>query len=397
MSRWARRLAADLFPGTTSPLAWTLLRRPVEDALRQAYLELGAPALCPGPLWQIQAGGQVFVNAPALAEADAALRGAAWLGAAQPESSAGLLARLQAGAAIRRTQARIAAAAGEVNGLRAELARWLGWVRGQRWAQADLLQVMEELEPRATRALKLYFILRAALPVAGRTAPESACGAARLLSADAARRIHAVAGLPPDDPARLATLVEHGHRGPREVRPDAQRWGSSPALLAQLAARATGLPTDRAASDAGSMRAVGAETRNWLALLEAADAAWDAVVMALAAAQHWSVAAATEARTAGLIAGPDDVVFLELEELKQVATGEWHGGRQAETEAAVAERRRLHDASPVFDIPAPGEPWPADSGAAPFWLGDPVATVTGEDPWSPGILLARHLGVRVMV
>src|SRR5690606_18735796 len=126
-----------------------------EDALRQAYLELGGPALPAVPLWQLQTDGQVSVNAAALAEADAALRGAAWLGAAQPEPPAGLLARIQAGAAVRRTEARIAAAAGEVSPLRVELARWLGWVRGQRWAQADLLQVMEELEPRATRALKL--------------------------------------------------------------------------------------------------------------------------------------------------------------------------------------------------------------------------------------------------
>ncbi len=397
MSAWSRRLAADLFPGTTSPLAWTLLRRPAEDALRQAYLELGAPALPAGPLWQFQAGGQVLVNAAALAMADAALRGAAWLGAAQPEPPAGLLARLQAGAAIRRTEARIAAAAGEVNSLRAELARWLGWVRGQRWAQADLLQVMEELEPRATRALKLYFILRAALPAAGRTVPEDAYGVAHLLSADAARLILSVAGLPPDDPARLAALTEHGHRGPGEARPDASRWGSSPELLAQLAAHAARPPTGHPAARAGAARAAGTEFRTWLALLEAADAAWDGVVMALAAAQHWSVAAAAEARAAGLIAGPHDVIFLELEELKQVATGEWHGGRQAETESALADRRRLHGAVQAHALPAPGEPWPADPGAAPFWLADPVATVTGDDPWSPGVLLARNLGVRTMV
>jgi len=395
MSTWTRRLAADLFPGMTSPLAWTLLRRPAGDALRQAYLELGAPALPAAPLWQLQTDGQVLVNAAALAEADAALRGAAWLGAVQPEPPAGLLARLQAGAAIRRTEARIAAGVREATVLHTGLVRWLSWVRGQRWAQADLLQVMEELEPQATQALKTYFILRAGLHAAGRTVPEEACRTAHLRSADAARAMLAVAGLPPDDPARVAALAEHGHRGPDEARPDARRWENSPDLLAQLAARISRPSGAPRVAEPG--RAAGGEMQSWLALLEAADLAWDGVVMTLAAAQHWSVAAAAEARAAGLIVQPDDVVFLELEELKQVATGEWHGGRQAETEAAVAERRRLYGGFTGHALPAPGEPWPADPGAAAFWLTDPAATVTGDDPWSPGILLARNLGVRVMV
>jgi len=395
MSAWTRRLAADLFPGTTSPLAWTLLRRPVEDALRQAYLELGAPALPAAPLWQLQTDGQVFVNVAALAAADAALRGAAWLGEVRPEPPAGLLARLQTGTAIRRTEARIAAAVREVTALHTGLARWLGWVRGQRWAQADLLQVMEELEPQATQALKTYFILRAGLPAAGRTVPEDACRAAHLRSADAARTMLAVAGLPPDDPARVAALAEHGHRGLGEARPDARRWADAPDLLAQLAARIFGPSAASRVAEPG--RAAGGEAQGWLALLEAADVAWDGVVMTLAAAQHWSVAAAAEARAAGLIAQSDDVVFLELEELKQVATGEWHGGRQAETETAVAERRRLYGAAQPYVLPAPGEPWPPDPGTAAFWLTDPAATVTGDDPWSPGVLLARNLGVRLMV
>ncbi len=179
MSAWTRRLAADLFP--VRPPRWPgrccagRLR-----TLRQAYFELGAPALPAAPLWQLQTDGQVFVNAAALAAADAALRGAAWLGAAQPEPPAGLLARLQAGAAIRRTEARLAAAVGEATALHTGLARWLSWVRGQRWAQADLLQVMEELEPQATQALKTYFILRAGLPAAGRAVPEGAYRAAHL-------------------------------------------------------------------------------------------------------------------------------------------------------------------------------------------------------------------------
>ena len=249
--------------------------------LRQAYLEQ-ASAL-PAPLWQLQTDGQVFVNVAALAAADAALRGAAWLGEVRPEPPAGLLARLQTGTAIRRTEARIAAAVREVTALHTGLARWLGWVRGQRWAQADLLQVMEELEPQATQALKTYFILRAGLPAAGRTVPEDACRAAHLRSADAARTMLAVAGLPPDDPARVAALAEHGHRGLGEARPDARRWADAPDLLAQLAARIS--PPADAPHGAEPGRAAGGAAQNWLAGAPgAADIAWDGVVMTLAAA-----------------------------------------------------------------------------------------------------------------
>jgi len=61
----------------------------------------------------------------------------------------------------------------------------------------------------------------------------------------------------------------------------------------------------------------------------------------MAAAQCWIGAAAAEATEAGLISVTADVLLLELEELKQVATGEWHGGKRGEVEvqASAAERR----------------------------------------------------------
>ena len=76
-------------------------------------------------------------------------------------------------------------------------------------------------------------------------------------------------------------------------------------------------------------------------LCRAVDVAWDGLARVMAAAQLWLRAVAVEAVSAGLIADPAEVHFLELEELKQVATGEWHRGRSERVrEEVVAAPRR---------------------------------------------------------
>ena len=74
-------------------------------------------------------------------------------------------------------------------------------------------------------------------------------------------------------------------------------------------------------------------------LCRAVDVAWDGLARVMAAAQLWLRAVAAEAVSAGLIADPAEVHFLELEELKQVATGEWHRGRSERVREEVVQRR----------------------------------------------------------
>jgi phosphohistidine swiveling domain-containing protein len=237
-----------------------------------------------------------------------------------------------------------------------------------------------------------------------------------------------------DEGSRAGALARFGHRGPGEVRPDALRWADQPALLASLADQRPLRNSDTAhiqrqaieawvfgQLETSKSRQFEAALRRAQALCVAADAAWDAVTMVMAAAQRWAEATASEATSAGLIARPADVLYLELEELKQVATGEWHPGRSAAVQDEVARRRaqiaglpareaagqplpagpgQAHGpaylASPAAEPPPPSAIWltaAADPGCAPFWLSAGAIVTAAADPWSPGPNIARGLGV----
>ena len=239
---WTRDLARDLFPGPVTPFAHTLLAGAAERALRNTYNELGGQAE-PRLFWQL-GGGYVYLDASAIAEADQSLCGAGWLGLFQPQAPGGLRGRLQAGGVAKRCHARVAAAATEASGLQTRLSRWLAWVHGVKWTQADLLQVMEELEPHALAALQTYFLLRvglnaswaafeARLPEWQAVLPagqvlELTLGVSDLPSVAMTEAIFDVARRPPTDPQRLATLARCSHRGPGEIGPDASALARCP-------------------------------------------------------------------------------------------------------------------------------------------------------------------------
>ena len=299
-----------------------------------------------------------------------------------------MLGRLQTGGAIRKAQARIDATLTGVQDLHVRTAKWLDWVRGLRWTQADLLQVMEELEPKARDVLQTYFILRAGLSAAAAQVTERLAewlperppdvtwglyvGLADMPGIESA---YALAVAARDEASRDPALARFGHRGPGEMRPDGMRWADQPALLASLADQRPQRNSDTAhierqaveawvfgQLDASKSRQFEAALRRAQALCVAADVAWDAATMVMAAAQRWAEATASEATSAGLIARPADVLYLELEELKQVATGEWHPGRSAAVQDEVARRRAQIAGVPAGE--AGGRPLPAGPGQA---------------------------------
>ncbi len=452
---WTRDLARDLFCGWTTPFAWTLLRSPAEAALRGAYGELGSALILPGESFWRSDDGVIRLNAALVAQADQTLAGAAWLGRVQPPAPGGLLARLQTGSIVKRCQARIAVSAGGVPNLQVRLLRWLASVKGLRWTQADLLQVMEELEPHALAALQAFFLARMGLNAAHAQlqaklaewmpdCPPDICaslylGVDGLPSVIAAEAVNDAARRPAADPERDSILARYGHRGPGELRPDGWRWGAAPELLAFLAEQddegwqPEGAANRRKAAlagledrlDGGRFRQIEALLQQVHASMRAADAAWDALAVVMAAAQHWVAAAAGEAMAAGLVARQGDVLYLELEELKQVATGEWHAGRSAGVAEAVGARKRAQVAvspqssegpqvvvcpgechgphycdSPQQTLPPSKAVWfgeSPDPGCAPFWRHACAVLATGDDIWAPGMIVARGMGVPAKV
>jgi hypothetical protein len=438
-----------LFPGPATPFAWTLLAAPAEAALRHLYANFGASGLSREPFWSLRKG-YVYLNGAQIASADEKLFGAAWLGRVAPPAPSGLLGRMQTGGAIKRIEARLRAASMEAAGLQTRLARWLTWVYGLKWTQADILQVMEELEPHAISALQVYFLARASLHAAdaqlrGRLRewlPDLPPGLVAdlylavddLPSTQMALIVAAAARLPASSPERLTTIARCGHRGPGGIRPDGIRWTDAGLLLQTLVGRegvnarlGAAVSARREAERIIRLQLRGGPARQFDELLplareamRAADVAWDGLVMLMAAAQRWAAAAAREALLAGLIARAEEVLYLELEELKQVATGEWHAGRshavQAEVQARISAAAALlpdpcpngpvevvrgRAAGPLCEyapggaVPPPGAVWVAESldpGCLPFW-GDAAALLaTGCDVWSPGMIAARGIG-----
>jgi len=451
---WTRDLARDLFPAAVTPFHWTLLRRPAQEAMQRTWADLGV-ALPTADFWRRAPDGTVYLKADLVAQAGRAVHGAAWLGAQPTPERGGLFGRWQTSGTIKRVQAQVDAVAQETDGLNLRLTEWFAFVQRLRWTQADLLQVMEELEPRAQTILQAYFALRAGLSaaqaeVAARLAdwlpnypPQVIlhlyAGLDGLPSVEAAHALAALRDAPSQDAAVQDFLARYGHRGPDEMRPDARRWRERADVVVHLSTLpvAHSVETARAAHQAAEGwvlgRLDGNQRRQFEPLLararrlcQAVDVAWDGLARVMAAAQLWLRAVAAEAVSAGLIADPAEVHFLELEELKQVATGEWHRGRSERVREEVVQRRRQRaggDLAACSDEPA-RSPMAASPGAASgpafrldasedlaflpgavvftriaapgdalYWLSAAAMLDAAGDPWSPAMIVARALAV----
>ncbi len=413
--------------------------------MQRTWADLGA-ALLSDDFWRRGGDGRICLNASLVAQASRELHGAAWIGVPPEEARGGFLARWQAQETVKRARKQVDAVANGAEGQNRRLADWQAWVRRLRWTQADLLQVMEELEPHAEAILRAYFTLRSGLSaaqaeVAGRLTE-------RLPDCSAATTLQLYAGLEglPSVEAAYAmadlcrasgpsnTLEAFGHRGPGEARPDAWRWhdrieqvqnltesSSRRDVASARALRQAGEERLLARLDRGKQRQIEpmlARARN---LCRAADLAWDGFVRVMAVAQTWTQTTATEALAAGLIAARTDVQFLEFEELKQIATGEWHRGRSEQVREEVMRRQAEWAAYPAQlpRPPCPASPGKAsgplfrvepaqdiappagavllanvaDPGCAPYWLAAAAILDGAGDPWTPGMIVARSLGV----
>jgi hypothetical protein len=75
----------------------------------------------------------------------------------------------------------------------------------------------------------------------------------------------------------------------------------------------------------------------------------EALVTVMAVARYWALGAAQEAVNDGRLPAAEDVFLLELEELKQVMTGEWSSPEQV---LPLVERRRAEQAAWAGQEPA---------------------------------------------
>ncbi|MCB0253567.1 MAG: hypothetical protein KDI55_07550 [Anaerolineae bacterium] len=363
-SPWFRLPLNAILPEQPTYFTGSVLGPSAERALQTAYEEFGAPLGTGTAVWDSRAR-RAALNDTLLQPADESLRRS--LG-----DSGGGLSRLLGGGAGKRTATLITQTLADAPEMVARIERWWTRVRAMEWRQATVLQIMEELEPRAEDALlaqqRVALSLAAALqlqasqiksvaaetvtglnagidaslPAAGYTAALDSL-ATSLKGVDTSgagedwRQWPAVLREPMD-----TFLTGYGRWADQPLETARPRWVDDPsALLAVLPGSTAGHDSAKAgnrratAADSISRQLSGGKRKQFDAataqveqLVALLPRVHEAVVIVAAAARYWVSGAANEALADGRLETADEVFLLELEELKQMMTGEWSNVEQ---------------------------------------------------------------------
>lgn len=310
-------------------------------------------------------------------------------------------------------------------------AAWYLKTQELRWTQADILQVMEEVERVSIASFKIFLAARHNLELLYNrlfwlTNPKQPCpvnlaliqqaigGIEGLSETRMAEAVLALAQMATAEPQVVAWLQagqyadwqttlpnkavatavatflqQHGHRtlGEGEIRQ--ARWQEEPALLfASLHAYAQQPPPTPAKRPAPQpqplLDAVAPEQRKFVqealpqlrSLLLLQSQALHAFAYIIAGTRAWALAAAREAQSDQRLVQVDDVFFFQLEEVKQMMTGEWNISSRQEIQTTCNKRkadyaRWQQETAPALLI--------GDSAAQPQQVGFPGVSgqVTG--------------------
>ncbi|MDW8267722.1 MAG: PEP-utilizing enzyme [Anaerolineae bacterium] len=237
------------------------------------------------------------------------------------------------------------------------LRQWAQRIYGLPWTQAQILQVMEEIEPYMTAAwleerrwaaaaVGSYAALLDRLPPS--TDPGLALDLVAGLRTPDAELVADLAAGAPDE----AWRARWGHRGAAEAELATPRlrevalpavdgavmggWQPAAAEQRRREAEATVLGRAGLLQRSGLRKAIETAQRTLVAHNEARDT----LAHVLAAARTWALAAAAEGLRDGRLDHADDIFWLELEEIKQMMTGEWHS--RGHVQPLIVERRAAH-------------------------------------------------------
>lgn len=379
---WTQADADGLIPRPISPFTWSILGRSAERPVRTSYAELGYDLPADEPIWRHDRGF-TYVNTSLLAEAEAA-----GLGVPAPVT---LGQRLFG----RKQDRQVASAARQIIGSSPQqlkaIKHWWERVQGMEWRQATILQIMEEIEPRAETALRAHYLVTATLSTSvyllSQQVREGLPTAADELMAELMAGIEEDSGSSPylyelallgaavDSEADVGNYLAAGNwdnwenklpagafrrtferfiaaRGQWALQPleaASPRWQEEPGrLLAYLAETRLASPVQDQTPDPQQLRQRREEAANRAGkafgllqrrqfepafrqvqdLVDLLPACRQALVSVIAGARFWAEGAAREALADGRLASRDEVFLLELEELKQMMTGEWSNPEQ---------------------------------------------------------------------
>lgn len=333
-------------PARPTPFTWSILAQTLNEALQRTARQLNLPwhdGDMPFCLYQGRPHRRRDSNLD---------------GPAEPAGRGGLLAQWGLGNQSHKANETTLTAASEHA---ARISRWYDRVRQTHWGQADLLQVMEEIENLGNNVqavrLQLAIMLRAADGRVQQWQQEVWSDATPSSAADLTGHVtsyeEALASSGRDAAARASLWSIHGHRGPEELELAVARWvelaPDTPLDWTQFGASGyAGFAARQRAAEqtltgqAGFLKRRGVEAdlqwrRRIATLFDAVD---DARARWLAGTRTWAVAAAQEAAGDGRIAQAADIFLLELEEVKQLMTGEWNITHRESLQELVAQRQQ---------------------------------------------------------
>jgi hypothetical protein len=305
----------------------------------------------------------------------------------------GLLAGLKASMAQSKIEHYLKTLTAEMDTITQAAAAWYQKTLSLRWVQAETLQIMEEIEHAGARSFAAFLAARHNLDLAynrlirlsaGRIAfptlvsllDRATLDVGKLTEYQLSAQLAALGASVRRDQAVLAWLQagdftqweqtlpnptllsnvaglldQYGHRALEEGEIRQARLRQDPApLFTVLLAMALGqiqpanpqvpdLQPLFNALDSGARKEAHQLVQKVQQLLPLQSRALNALAYILTGTQRWAMAAAKEAMADQRLLSTDDVFFFELEEMKEMMTGEWNISQRKEIQTTCVQRR----------------------------------------------------------
>ncbi len=411
---WSRAPLRPLAAEVATPFSYSVLAEITGRAWYSLYDRLG---FSPPPAQTLVRyhQGRLFLNLSRFAALEAEQAGvqppAFWVdGTLVPASQwqkPGLLGGLSLGRKQKRVTSLLGELSGEMETITQRARAWYVKTQEMRWSQAEVLQVMEEIERVSIDSMVAflavrYHILRHANRLlhllasdgAGTAAPavgalaqnlgrfaNALTGVDDLVEVEIGRRLLAMGQQAAEHEQAMAWLkadqftewldtlpnralqdnvadffTRYGHRAAGEGEIAQARWleNPRPVFHAILACARDGRPPVPPTSDerrrtellhaaASSSKTAEQHLQAICDLLPLQSRALHAFAFILAGTRQWALVAGQEATADGRLAEAEDVFLFELEEVKEMMTGEWNVRRTDEIRTRLAERRASYE------------------------------------------------------
>lgn len=395
---WSQWPLRPLIAGPLTPFSYSVLAEMAGRAWYQYFDRLGFDPMPRARVLRL-AQGRPYLNLTISAQRDAEVAALEPLTLnldGQPFpickwEKPGFLASLKANLAQGKIESQLKTLASELDKISQQAAAWYHKTLELRWVQAETLQIMEEIEQSGVPSWLVFFaarhnldgaynrLIRLSNPAAPYPANLALIQAAtvepaKLIEGQIRQRIAELGVQAGQQPAVLAWLaageygnweqtlpsaalitaiqnflVDYGHRCGEDGEIAHRRWQQDPApVLRAIHAAATGSTPLASVGDSqpllaavpnGQRKETQALVQKVRQLLPLHSQALHALAYILTGTRRWAMAAAKEAMADGRLRAAEEVFFFELEEMKQMMTGEWNISQRQEIQNTCARRQ----------------------------------------------------------